>query len=216
MNIQDTVQKLRTAKSVPETVLTELPTIVTKFNVTSNLQLAHFLSQCGHESGSFKAITENLNYSDVNRIAQIFRHDVDLNKNRVVESAELENAKKYVKNPKALANFVYANQNGNGNEASGDGFNYRGRGYIQLTGRSNYKSFSDFIGENCVANPDLVSTKYPLASAAFFFQKTKLWEMCAKGADTKTITDITKKINGGTHGLDDRIARFNAIYSVIK
>ena len=128
MNIQDTVQKLRTAKSVPETVLTELPTIVTKFNVTSNLQLAHFLSQCGHESGSFKAITENLNYSDVNRIAQIFRHDVDLNKNRVVESAELENAKKYVKNPKALANFVYANQNGNGNEASGDGVGVLGLG----------------------------------------------------------------------------------------
>jgi len=216
MNIQDTIQKLRTAKLVPETVLTELPTIVTKFNVTSNLQLAHFLSQCAHESGNFKTLQENLNYSDVNRIAQIFKSDVDLNRNRVVEAAELENAKKYVKKPKELANFVYANQNGNGNEASGDGYNFRGRGYIQLTGRINYKSFSDFIGEDCVANPDLVSNKYPLASAAFFFQKTKLWEMCTKGSDIKTITDITKKINGGTHGLDDRVARFNNIYSVIK
>jgi putative chitinase len=216
MNIQDTITKLKAAKLVPENVLNELPTIVTKFNVTSNLQLAHFLSQCAHESGDFKRLQENLNYSDPNRIAEIFRHDVDLNKNRIVEASELENAKRYVKKPKELANFVYANQNGNGNEASGDGYNYRGRGCIQLTGRANYKSFSTFIGEDCVANPDLVSDKYPLASAAFYFTNTKLWALCAKGSDTKTITEITKKINGANHGLTDRINRFNKIYAVIK
>jgi putative chitinase len=104
---------------------------------------------------------------------------------------------------------------GNGDEASGDGFKYAGKGYIQLTGKDNYKQFSDFIGEDCVANPDLVATKYPLASAAFFFQKNKLWDICDKGATPDVVTAVTKRVNGGTHGLDDRLAKFNTFNSIL-
>jgi putative chitinase len=97
---------------------------------------------------------------------------------------------------------------GNGDEASGDGFKFRGRGFIQLTGKYNYKEFSDFIGEDCVANPDLVATKYPLTSAAFFFNKNGLWSICDKGSTDDVVTMVTKRVNGGTHGLADRLAKF--------
>jgi putative chitinase len=97
---------------------------------------------------------------------------------------------------------------GNGDEASGEGYKFRGRGYIQLTGKDNYKAFSDFIGEDCVANPDLVATKYPLTSAAFFFHKNKLWDICDKGHSHDVVTAVTKRVNGGTIGLDDRIKHF--------
>lgn len=216
MNLQDCITKLSVAKVVPATVLAELPNVASKFGIDTTLKLTHFLSQCAHESGEFKTVQENLYYSDFNRIAQIFRHDVDLNHDRVIEANELENAKKYAKNPKALANFVYANQNGNGNEASGDGYNYHGRGFIQLTGRENYQKFSTFIGEDCVANPDLVATKYPLASAAFFFTSNHIWAICDHGSDIKTITEVTKIINGGTIGLPERTAEFNKFYNILK
>lgn len=201
---------------VPDSVITQIPDTAAKFNITTPLRLSHFLSQCGHESGNFTTLRENLSYSDVNRIVQIFRYDVDSNHDKVVSESELAKARTLVKNPQGLANFVYANQNGNGNEASGDGYNYRGRGYIQLTGRVNYKAFSDFIGEDCIANPDLVATKYPLASAAFFFNKNGLWAICDRGADLATITSVTKKVNGGTIGLDDRVKHFNEIYNLLK
>jgi putative chitinase len=103
---------------------------------------------------------------------------------------------------------VYANRMGNGDEASGDGFKFRGRGYIQLTGKNNYTSFSTFVGEDCVANPDLVATKYPLASAAFYFNSNKIWAICDKGASDGVVTQVTKAVNGGTHGLPQRIQNF--------
>jgi putative chitinase len=105
---------------------------------------------------------------------------------------------------------------GNGDEASGDGYKYRGRGYIQLTGKDNYASFSDFIGEDVVANPDLVATKYPLASAAFYFASQRLWQKCDKGADEYVVTEVTKAVNGGTNGLADRLKHFNEYYSVLR
>ena len=104
---------------------------------------------------------------------------------------------------------------GNGNEASKEGYKFRGRGYIQLTGKSNYTNFTKFIGEDCIANPDLVATKYPLASAAFFFDSNKLWSICDKGADTATVTAVTKRVNGGTIGLDDRIKHFKEYYALL-
>jgi putative chitinase len=200
---------------VPDNVLTMLPEVIDKAQINTPLRMAHFLAQTGHESGNFKILQENLMYSDPNRIVQIFKFDFDQNKNRVIEQAELEKAKSLVKKAKELANFVYANQNGNGNEASGDGYNYRGRGYIQLTGRANYKSFSDFIGENCVANPDLVATKYPLASAAWFFSSKNLNKIADKGATKEVVTEITKRVNGGTIGLEDRIRHFNHYYKLL-
>lgn len=200
---------------VPDNVLTMLPEVMDKAQINTPLRMAHFLAQTSHESGNFKTLQENLMYSDPNRIVQIFKFDFDQNKNKTIDPAELEKAKGLAKKPKELANFVYANQNGNGNEASGDGYNYRGRGYIQLTGRANYKSFSDFIGEDCVANPDLVSSKYPLASAAWFFSKTNLNKIADKGATKEVVTEVTKKVNGGTIGLEDRVSHFNEFYNLL-
>ncbi len=105
---------------------------------------------------------------------------------------------------------------GNGDESTKEGFKFRGRGYIQLTGKSNYSKFTQFIGEDCVSNPDLVATKYPLASAAFFFNSNNLWSICDKGSDDATVTAVTKRVNGGTHGLADRIEKFKKYYSLLK
>jgi putative chitinase len=104
---------------------------------------------------------------------------------------------------------------GNGDEASGEGYKFRGRGYLQTTGKSNYQSFSKFIGEDCVANPDLVSTKYPLASAAFFFTSNKLWEICDRGADETTVTSVTKRVNGGVIELSERLKEFKHFYALL-
>ena len=92
---------------------------------------------------------------------------------------------------------------------------FRGRGFIQLTGKSNYTNFTKFIGEDCVSNPDLVSTKYPLASAAFFFNNNNLWSICDKGADVATVTAVTKRVNGGVIGINDRIKHFNEFYKLL-
>jgi putative chitinase len=104
---------------------------------------------------------------------------------------------------------------GNGDEKSGDGFKFRGRGYLQTTGKTNYQEFSRFIGEDCISNPDLVATKYPLASAAFFFTSNRLWAICDKGSSDSVVTELTKKINGGTIGLPDRIEHFNEYYKLL-
>jgi putative chitinase len=104
---------------------------------------------------------------------------------------------------------------GNGDELTKDGWKYRGRGYLQTTGKSNYEFFSNFIGEDCVSNPDLVSTKYPLASAAYFFNANGLWSICDKGSDDKTVGLVTKRVNGGTNGLDERLENFKKYYNLL-
>ncbi len=181
---------------VPDSVIAQIPAAAPEFGITTNLRLAHFLAQCALESTNFTAVVENLNYS-AQRLLQVFPkyfRNVDVNA--------------YARNPQKIGSRVYANRMGNGDEASGDGFTYRGRGYIQLTGKNNYTSFSTFVGEDCVANPDLVATKYPLASAAFFFNSNNIWAICDRGADDATVTSVTKVVNGGTHGLAERIQNF--------
>jgi len=121
----------------------------------------------------------------------------------------------YAHNPQKIGSRVYANRMGNGDEASGDGFTYRGRGYIQLTGKNTYQAFSGFIGEDCVADPALVATKYPLASAAFFFNSNNIWAICDRGANDATVTSVTKAVNGGTHGLAERIQNFNVFIKAL-
>ena len=182
---------------LPQAVLNELPLVMGKFGISNSNRLAHFLSQVAHESGNFKLVNENLNYSS-NGLMAIFK--------KYFPTEALATA--YQRKPEKIANKVYASRMGNGDEASGDGYKFRGRGYIQLTGKDNYKAFSDFIGEDCVANPDLVATKYPLTSAAFFFQKNKLWDICDKGHSHDIVTAVTKRVNGGTIGLQDRINHF--------
>lgn len=189
---------------VPDPVLAQIPTVASKFSINTELRLAHFLAQCGHESGNFKFINENLNYS-ADGLKKIFP--------KYFPGALNES---YARQPEKIASRVYASRMGNGDEASKDGYKFRGRGYIQLTGKSNYVKFSTFIGEDCVANPDLVATKYPLASAAFFFQSNGIWAVCDKGSTREIVTAVTKKVNGGTIGLEDRLKHFSQYYSLLK
>ena len=189
---------------IPDAVLVQIPDTAAKFNITNNLRLAHFLAQCGHESGGFKAVSENLNYS-ADGLKKIFGKYFPGNLNE-----------SYARQPEKIASRVYASRMGNGDESSKEGFKFRGRGYIQLTGKANYTNFTKFIGEDCVSNPDLVATKYPLASAAFFFDSNKLWAICDKGADDATVTAVTKRVNGGTIGLADRIKHFKEYYNLLK
>jgi putative chitinase len=189
---------------IPDVVLAQIPETAKKFNITNNLRLAHFLAQCGHESGGFKAVSENLNYS-ADGLKKIFGKYFPGNLNE-----------SYARQPEKIASRVYASRMGNGDETTKEGFKFRGRGYIQLTGKSNYTNFTKFIGEDCVSNPDLVATKYPLASAGFFFDSNKLWSICDKGADDATVTAVTKRVNGGTIGLVDRIKHFKEYYNLLK
>ena len=186
---------------IPDAVLAQIPDTAAKFNITTNLRLAHFLAQCGHESGGFKAVNENLNYGAKGLLGVFPKY------------FNATTAAQFERKPELIASKVYANRMGNGDEASKEGWKFRGRGYIQLTGKSNYTNFTKFIGEDCVANPDLVATKYPLASAAFFFNSNNLWAICDKGADDATVTAVTKRVNGGTIGLADRIKHFKEFYA---
>ena len=196
------IEKLK--GSIPDSVILQIAETAKKFNITNNLRLAHFLAQCAHESGNFKAVSENLNYS-ADGLKKIFGKYFPGNLNE-----------SYARQPEKIAARVYASRMGNGDETTKEGFKFRGRGYIQLTGKSNYTNFTKFIGEDCVSNPDLVATKYPLASAAFFFDSNKLWSICDKGSDDATVTAVTKRVNGGTIGLPDRIKHFKEYYNLLK
>lgn len=189
---------------IPDQVLIQIPETAIKFNIATKLRLAHFLSQCGHESGGFTILTENLNYS-ADRLKVIFSKYFP---------GQLSNL--YARNPEKIGSRVYANRLGNGDEASGDGYKYRGRGYIQLTGKENYGRFADFIGEDTVSDPDLVATKYALSSAAFYFNMRNIWPICDRGESEEVITSVTLRINGGNIGLPDRIKHFNEYFYLLK
>ena len=191
---------------IPDTVIAQIPDTAAKFNITNPLRLAHFLAQCGHESAGFKAVSENLNYS-ADGLNKIFP--------KYFKNAGRD-ANTYARNPEKIANVVYASRMGNGDTASGEGWKFRGRGYIQLTGKQNYQKFDKMVTESLMDTPDLVATKYPLMSAAFFFDSNGLWSICDKGADDATVTSVTKRVNGGTIGLADRIKHFKEYYNLLK
>ena len=190
---------------IPDAVLAQIPDTAAKFNITNPLRLAHFLAQCGHESGGWKATSENLNYSSKGLMGIFGKY-----------FPTLALAEQYARKPEAIASRVYGGRMGNGAEVTKEGFKFRGRGYIQLTGKDNYKAFDSFVPEEIINNPDLVATKYPLMSAAWFFNKNGLWAICDKGADQGTVTAVTKRVNGGTIGLPDRIKHFNEYYNLLK
>lgn len=189
---------------LPENVLNQIPLVMEKFKIDTPLRLAHFLAQCGHESGNFKAVRENLNYSS-ERLKQIFPKYFPGNMSDL-----------YARKPESIASRVYASRMGNGDEKSRDGWTYRGRGYIQLTGKNNYSAFDAFVDDDIINNPDLVATKYPLLSAAWFFHRNNLNAISDKGSTDKIVTEVTKRVNGGTHGLADRISRFKYFYDILK
>ena len=189
---------------IPDAVIAMIPDTAAKFGINTPLRLAHFLAQCGHESGGFRATQENLNYS-AKGLNGIFR------KYFPTEAA----ANAYARQPQKIASKVYANRMGNGSEASGEGYKFRGRGYIQLTGKENYTAFGKAIGEDILSNPDVVSSKYALLSAAWFFSKNGLHKMADSGASDAVVTQITKRVNGGTIGLPDRIKHFKEYYKLL-
>lgn len=182
---------------VPDSVLLQIPDTASKFNISTPLRLAHFLAQCAHESGSFSVVFENLNY-DANGLCKTFPSYFPT----------LELAKLYAYKPELIASRVYGNRMGNGAEATKEGYIFRGRGYIQLTGKNNYKAFDAFVDDNILASPDLVATKYPMMSAAWFFHVNSIWAVCDKGESNDVVRLVTLRVNGGTNGLADRIKHF--------
>ena len=189
---------------IPDAVIAMIPAVAQKFQIDSALRLAHFLAQCGHESGGFRLTKENLNYS-AKGLNGIFKKYFPT----------LESALPYERKPEKIANKVYGGRMGNGPEASGDGAKFCGRGYIQLTGKDNYTAFGKSIGEDVCANPQVVAEKYALLSAAWFFNKNGLHKMADGGATDAVVTSITKIVNGVTIGLPDRIKHFKEYYHLL-
>ena len=166
---------------------------------------AHFFGQTGHEPATFKLFSENLNYS-AGGLKKIFGKYFP---------GDLE--EEYARKPEKIASRVYGNRMGNGDEESGDGWKFRGRGALQLTGKNNYTAFAKYLDRpEILDNPDLVATEYAFESAMFFFDKNNLWSICDKGIDNNTITKLTKRINGGTNGLDHRKLLTLKYYEYVK
>lgn len=189
---------------VPDNLLEEIYEVSNKFEMNTSLRMAHFLSQVGHESGNFRSLFENLNYS-----AQ------GLKKTFAKYFKQPGLAESYARKPELIASRVYASRMGNGSEGTREGWKFRGRGYLQLTGKNNYKAFGEFIGEDIVNNPDLVATKYPLISAAWFFHINGINRISDRGSDEDTIRRVTRAVNGGYNGLDDRRKYFKKYYDLL-
>ena len=166
---------------------------------------AHFFGQCSHETGGFSIFSENLNYSAKGLQNTFGKYFPD----------NLEDS--YARQPIKIASRVYANRMGNGNEASQEGWKFRGRGALQTTGKDNYKAFATHISNpEILTNPDLVATNYSFEAALFFFDKNKLWSICDKGVNDESIKSLTKRINGGFNGLDDRESLTKRYYNWVK
>jgi putative chitinase len=189
---------------IPDSVISQIPETVVKFGINTPLRLAHFLAQCGHESGGFKVVNENLNYSTKGLMGTFKKY---------FPTETL--AEQYQRKPEAIASKVYGSRMGNGPESTKEGFKFRGRGFIQLTGKDNYVEFGKSINEDVTVNPDKVATHYPLLSAAWFFTKNGLHKLADGGATDAVVTTITKRVNGGVNGLSDRIKHFKEYYHLL-
>ena len=170
------------------------------------VRAAHFFAQTAHETGGYKAFGENLNYNAAGLMGIFKKYFPDM-----------ATANRYARQPEKIANRVYASRMGNGPESSGDGWRYRGRGALQLTGKDNYQAFAKYCNRpDVMSNPDIVATELAFESAMFFFERNKLWSICDKGVSKPVILELTKKINGGTHGLEDREVKTFKFYEYVK
>ena len=195
MNSEQLAQGLQMSPSKAEEWIDAINTTFETFGIETPEQQASFLGQCAHESNNFTALAENLNYK-AESLCKVWPK----------RFPSLEAAQPYHRNPEAIANHVYASRMGNGDEESGDGWKYRGRGLIQLTGHDNYKACGEALGVDLLDDPDLVSTPmYAVLSAGWFWSTHHLNNIASN------IVAVTKKINGGTIGLDDRVARTQAV-----
>jgi len=177
-----------------------------RFNILTPRQQAAFIGQCGHESGNFRALEENLNY----RAATLLK--LFPSTQRRAWGFTQEEAAAYERQPKKIANRIYGNRMGNRDEASGDGYRFRGRGCIQLTGSANYYHAGQALGFDFIMEPDVVSTpQYAALTAGWFWDTQKLNAIAESGNHLA----LTKKINGGTIGLDDRIKHTNEALNVL-
>lgn len=163
-------------------------TLFSNYGLTTSLRKAHFMAQIDHESG-LKPISENLNYSAEGLLKTFKKYFTP------------EQAKEFARQPEKIANRVYANRMGNGDECSGDGWKYRGKGYIQITGYNNYKALTDYTGIDYINNPELLLTEADSLISALWYWKVNNINTFA---DRDDIVGVTKKINGGTNGLEDR------------
>lgn len=189
---------------LPQEVYDQIPGILS-FGIDGPKRLSHILGQCKHETGNWKLFTENLSYSGAALWKLFHTHFKDQ-----------QEAESFAHDPERTANRIYANRMGNGDEASGDGWNCRGRGALQTTGRKNYTALGNFLNADLISNPDLVATDYQLASAAFFFFKTNnLWTICDNGVDFATVTIVTHHINGGELGLTERYNYTTEFYHIL-
>jgi putative chitinase len=189
--------------NVPDVVFKELQDVATKYQINTPLRMAHFLAQCSHESQQFTRTEENLNYSH-DALVRVFPKHFGPG-----------NVEAYVRKPMEIASRVYANRMGNGDEASLEGWFYRGRGYIQLTGKNNYTKFDKEVTGNLVLHPELVATEYPLLSAAWFWSDHRLNQIADQGSDQNVVANITKVVNGGYHGLENRQKQFDKFHRVL-
>ena len=186
-------------KHLPEHVYVQILDVVIKYQINTPMRLAHFLAQCHHESAGFNVVEENLNYSAEGLLRTFKKYFTQ------------EQANEYAHNKVKIASRVYANRMGNGDEESQEGWLYRGRGYIQLTGKDNYVALNDQIPGDIIANPDLVATRYPMLSAAWFWDKNKINNMCYE-----TIEDVTLAVNGGLNGIVDRSRLYYKYLNILK
>lgn len=192
---------------VPSHLVFEIKGTIERFQINTSLRLAHFIAQAKHESANFVAVQENLNYSANGLRATFPAYFIDI-----------ATALKYERKPEAIANKVYANRMGNGSEKSGDGWKFKGRGYLQTTGKINYADLSKVMNDpEIMANPELLTVpKYASLSAGYFWDKNKLNDIADKGDSGAVVAEITRRVNGGLHGLLQREAYFNDIYSKVK
>lgn len=189
---------------IPKSVFDELPHVIERFTINNPLRLSHFLAQTAHESGNFAYKVESLSYSKEGLLKTFPKY--------FTETTAIQ----YQRKSEMIANRVYANRMGNGDERSGDGWKFRGRGYIQLTGENTYKEFQNVISDNILENPNLVSEKYPLFSAGWFWDKNKINEKADKGYESTNVLEITRIVNGGNNGFADRLEKFNTFYNILK
>jgi putative chitinase len=187
--------------SVPRHVIDQLSDVQDRYSINTPLRLSHFLAQCAHESGRFLVTRENLNYSAQGLLKTFKRHFNE------------RTAKLYARNPEAIANKVYGGRLGN-TEIT-DGWKFRGRGYIQTTGKANYAELDKIVPEDLLDNPDLVSSRYAMLSAGFYWNSRKINAVADLGATEEVVEKVTLKVNGGTHGLKERTEYFFEYYQIL-
>lgn len=200
--IKDIIPKLK--GHIPDTVYQQLPDTCVQFGIDGPKRLANLLGQAKHESAKFTVTHENLNYS-ADGLVKVFR--------KYFPTKAL--CEQYAHHPEQIANRVYANRLGNGDEASGDGWKHRGMGYLQTTGKDNQGAFFLSVGLPANSDPELIASTYPLASAAYFFKNNGLWVICDHGTDFATVSIITKIINGGQLGITDRVSYTQEFYNIL-